>query len=443
MEELKEIYYDPAQGLLGVDKLYQKVKHKGYKRKDVADFVRKQSIAQQYRQNPKKNQMPIWSNVDGHWQADLIFYPKLGKFNRGMTVVLTAIELTTKKLEAIPLKNKENAEIKRGFQELLKRTNGGLKMVRLSTDLGSEFTSNVFRQQLIKAQVAHYTAQEGDHTAQGVIERANRTIKQLISRYLTTYKTKVWVDVLHKLVANYNNSRQTAMSATPNQVEKSPQIRSELRQIAKNETILVHAKQDLQRGDRVRVLNRKGLFDKETARWSREIYTIAEDLGKSYTVNGLKGKRFKSYELQRVGAVEENPKQRVAAGFDVHDNLVKARAERGKNPVDRPTGKPQMRQERKTTEVLDIAGHKGKIYKKKLAVEPRQKKRDRKKHDRASLFKVHQFVWPKNGKYRIKRGISKNATFDDPVYFVARIMKMEGSEAELEWWRETEDGTYK
>ena len=436
---LRKLFYDPETGLIGVDKLYQKVKGR-YTKKQVADFVRRQSVAQQYRQNPKKEHMPIFSNVDGHYQVDLAFLPKLEKFNRGYKIIMTAIELTTKKLIAVALKNKQAPEIERGFRELQKHTKN-MKMVRLTSDQGSEFISKEFRELLVEAQVSHYTAQEGDHSSQGVIERVNRTLKQLLSRYMTVYKTKVWIDVLPKLVTNYNNSKHRAIQATPNQVEKSLKIRGMVRQIARNKTELIHNKQLIKVGDAARVLNRKALFDKEKARWSSEVYTVTQDLGKSFTVNGLDGRRFKSYELLRItGAVEENPNEREIHGFDVHQNLDKARENRGKNAVDVPTGKPKVRTERKETSRLVIGKGKKdeeeKVLKKKVT-------RKKGKVDR-SFLKTGVFVYLRNSGIPKTAAGFKRATADNPVFYVGKVLqlKKKGKDVEIQWYKEQASKRY-
>lgn len=38
-----------------------------------------------------------------------------------------------------------------------------------------------------------------------VVERFNRTIRDMITRYMDGYKTNKYVDQIEKLIANYNN----------------------------------------------------------------------------------------------------------------------------------------------------------------------------------------------------------------------------------------------
>ena len=38
-----------------------------------------------------------------------------------------------------------------------------------------------------------------------MVERFNRTIRELITKYMDAYKTNKYIDVIERLVNNYNN----------------------------------------------------------------------------------------------------------------------------------------------------------------------------------------------------------------------------------------------
>ena len=94
---LQEAYYDPAQGLISARRLYQKVKQEGIRYKDVEAFVKNQTVHQEHQQTPIKIYYPIYSVIDGSYQADLMFYPKLKHINRGYDTILSCMEITTRK----------------------------------------------------------------------------------------------------------------------------------------------------------------------------------------------------------------------------------------------------------------------------------------------------------------------------------------------------------
>jgi hypothetical protein len=49
-----------------------------------------------------------------------------------------------------------------------------------------------------------------------MVERFNRSIRDLIDKYMTEYNTNKYIDVLDKLVSNYNNRKHTVIKMSPN-----------------------------------------------------------------------------------------------------------------------------------------------------------------------------------------------------------------------------------
>ena len=105
-----------------------------------------------------------------------------------------------------------------------------------------------------------------------MVERVNRTIKSRIQKYFYKSKTKNWIDIIDKVVDNYNNTPHSSIGVAPNQVSENnknevykrlyPDIN--LRTVCK-----------LKRGDRVRKILNKENFEKGyTKNWSEEIYII-------------------------------------------------------------------------------------------------------------------------------------------------------------------------
>ena len=54
--------------------------------------------------------------------------------------------------------------------------------------------------------IPHITSQTGDHNRQIIIERYNRTIEALISKYQLSQNTKKYIDILDDIVQNYNRT---------------------------------------------------------------------------------------------------------------------------------------------------------------------------------------------------------------------------------------------
>jgi hypothetical protein len=46
VKQIKDIYYDPEQGFVGIDKIYRKLKEKGIKatRNQISEVIKKQEV---------------------------------------------------------------------------------------------------------------------------------------------------------------------------------------------------------------------------------------------------------------------------------------------------------------------------------------------------------------------------------------------------------------
>jgi hypothetical protein len=322
-DTLQKLYYDPKRGLFNATKLYQKVKELGIKLKEVKSFIQNQNTGQLHRPPVRKEFYPITA-PPGSYQADLIFYPKTKKINNGYDTILTIIEITSRMGYCFPMKGKQTAQVIEAMTKFLNTE--GVEIKNLTTDKGSEFISATWKKLIAENDIKHYLAEQGDHNKMGLIERFNRTIKSLISKYQTMYKTTKWIDALDDLVYNYNHSVHSSIGLAPANV--NIQDRVSIRLKAAEKTQRLDEKKNLNVGDTVRVLERKELFGKEGPSWSDEIFKITEDNTKSFKIEGHH-RRYKHYELLKVDVPpEENPYQREIKSFDVQEHLKKAREAR-------------------------------------------------------------------------------------------------------------------
>ena len=184
------------------------------------------------------------------------------KQNSGFKYLLTVIDVYSKYAWIIPLKTKSSSSIIEAFTELFKDR----KPKKLWTDSGKEFLNKEFKQFLNKNNVEIYqTFNEGKAV---VVERFNRTIKEKMWRYFTEHNTKKYLDILPKLLNEYNNSYHSTIKMTPTQGSKP-----------NNKIIYIHEinsdKPKFKIGDRVRIYKYKKHFEKgyET-NWTKEIFVI-------------------------------------------------------------------------------------------------------------------------------------------------------------------------
>ena len=212
--KIHELYLDPKFGLSSAAKFYSKLKNKGYnvKLKQVEEAIKQTETSQVMSQKNKTNRkhfFPIYGRDSDrtYLQADLAFIPKYKKQNQGFAVLLTAININTKKAYAYPLTSKtvRDKEDKRKeevtgilpkIRQLIKDAN--LKGGSLSTDSGSEFTNSLVANLLKENDIEHFVAEPEDHTRQGVIERFNRTLKQQFSKINTSTNKYNWYNLFRR-----------------------------------------------------------------------------------------------------------------------------------------------------------------------------------------------------------------------------------------------------
>ena len=89
------------------------------------------------------------------------------------------------------------------------------KPILVQSDNGTEFLNYNFQTLLKESKVRHITVNVGDHNRQGLIERFNRTLESIISKYQESRSTNRYIDVLEDIVHNYNNSHHKGINDTP------------------------------------------------------------------------------------------------------------------------------------------------------------------------------------------------------------------------------------
>lgn len=101
----------------------------------------------------------------------------------------------------------------------------------LLSDNGSEFLNKKVEKITAKFRVHHLTTYP--YTPLGIIERFNKTIKGKIFAYLKINNTRRYVDVLEKIVMNYNKTRHSTTKEIPSYVHFCVDSQSDCQQCRK------------------------------------------------------------------------------------------------------------------------------------------------------------------------------------------------------------------
>ena len=150
-------------------------------------------------------------------QIDLIDLQDYKQFNNGYAYILTTINCFSKYANIEPLKNRGAKTIADAFEKIILRTEPKNRTKIVQAD--NEFKTKEFEKLAQKYNFKMLFSTPYKPNTNGMIERFNRTLKNLIFKYLTANKTKFYIDAINDLVTNYNNSYHSTIKLTPSQAE--------------------------------------------------------------------------------------------------------------------------------------------------------------------------------------------------------------------------------
>ena len=151
-----------------------------------------------------------------------------------------------------------------------------------------------------------------------MVERLNRSLKEIMWKRFTVQGNQKWVKLLPEVVEIYNNKIHSSIKTTPTKASENPDsikylIRQHNFENENNEQIKKlltneKPKPKFKVGDRVRIFRYKHIFEKGyTYKWTNEIFKVIEIVYNSpitYKLVDLKGEdilgRFYDNELQKT-----------------------------------------------------------------------------------------------------------------------------------------------
>ena len=289
-DKVQQLWADPAVGMTGVARFQQKLRKLGIEvsQKDLKRLLAvnpTHTLFTYYAKDKRWN--TITETGVGHgMQMDLMDMSKIATRNKNFHWILCIIDVYSRYAWAFPLKRKNQTHV----YNRLKAWLGTLTPPpqRMTSDAGTEFTSEKVKSLLLSYGITQYLNQTGDKTTTGIVERFNRTLRNLMGRNFVRLGKLHWVDDLSKLVMNYNRSRHSTLGATPDDVwhfRAVPKPRP-----VQRETF------SFEEGDRVRVLLPRGVFDKKAGapRWSTTVYTISRREGFKYFIKNTRNEELKT-----------------------------------------------------------------------------------------------------------------------------------------------------
>lgn len=325
---LSKLYYDPETGFTGVDQLYKRSKiiDKSVTRAVVKQWLEKVSAYTLHKPALKKygRNRVIVSGIDEQWTVDLADLQSLRYHNDGYKYLFNCIDIFSKYAWSVPTKTKNAQDILDAFKHVL--TTSKRKPQKLQADAGSEFTNKDFQKFLKSEYIEFFTTKS--EIKSSVIERFNRTLKERMWRYFSKTNTMKYIDILPKLMINYNNSYHRTIKTFPANVTQNNEreILIKAFSIAPLEPSIFK----FNINDRVRISKVKKHFEKGYfPKWSEEFFIIKSRLSRRPPVYTIKDQDGEIIE----GVFYEPELQKVDIGSDdlfIIEKIIKTRKRGGK-----------------------------------------------------------------------------------------------------------------
>ena len=288
---------DKAADLL--KELYENIDSKVSYTRALDAFIKRNDVYSKFKPSRRRFNRRK-TNVHGPfntYQIDLSDYRAIRHSNKNFGWILFIIDAFSRYGYCIPLKHKTSSETHDALEKWLLSLNHLPKFIY--SDRGKEFLGSSVQKLFRKRGITHYVL-TGAHKA-SIVERFQRTIKTSLEMYFYKTQRKKWIDVIGKVVTNYNNRYHRSIKMAPSKVTYA-----NFEEVYK----MLHPRNSTRRlcrlsvGDTVRIAIEKKEFAKGYHQtFSNELYNIKKVVNYNgvclYTVESIKdGSTLRKYYHQ-------------------------------------------------------------------------------------------------------------------------------------------------
>ena len=195
---------------------------------------------------------------------------QFSKWNKGYRYLLMVIDVFSKYGWIVPLKDKKGESVTEAFETIFKE---GRRPQYLWVDKGKEFYNKHLKDLLEKNGIHMYSTENEEKSS--VVERWNRTIKSKMWKQFTVQGNTMYLDILPKLVKQYNNTKHSSTKMTPVEASKKSNEGTVYFNLY-GDTETLKQKPKFKTGDKVRISKyKRNVFDKGyTPNWTEEVFTV-------------------------------------------------------------------------------------------------------------------------------------------------------------------------
>ena len=214
-EYLESLYYDPEKpgSFSGIQKLMKQIRKDGKKisRKQLKDWLAKQDTYTSLRGLKRKLKRPrvFVYGKNKQWDADTGNYAKWIKENEGVGYFLLCIDIFTRYVWTRSLKTLQGKEMEKVLEDLFEEVQPEI----FRTDGGSEFNNKWVKSLLKNQNIKHVVTL--NETKANYAERAIKTIKMKLSKYMYNEQTREWAKALADITSSYNETYHRSIGMSP------------------------------------------------------------------------------------------------------------------------------------------------------------------------------------------------------------------------------------
>ena len=126
----------------------------------------------------------------------------ISTFNKGILFLLCAIDIFSKYIWVVPLKDEKSITITNTFKKILDESKP--KRNKIWVDKGSEFYNRSMKSWLEKNDIEMYSAYNEGKSV--IAEKLIRTFRNKTYKYMTSISKNMYIDKLDYIVSKYNNT---------------------------------------------------------------------------------------------------------------------------------------------------------------------------------------------------------------------------------------------
>lgn len=274
---LKRLYYSPDQpsAYRSKEALIKAARKHGISRRSVIEFLLEQPTYTSHREARKRFPTSFY-NVFGAGrlgQIDLLDVQNLANYNQDIRYLMCLIDVFSKVMHVRALRDKKSKTTASALKDILDKNKLHFEMIE--ADMGSEWRGH-FASFLKDRGIKFRWAASSLHKA-AVVERAQKTLRSLLFKYMYANQTNVYYDVLQSLVDSMNNAPHRSLKGrSPSSVRKEDEydiwMHNYLSHVRTQPAV---ARPKFAIGDHVRISKIRGPLDKGTKQpFTEEIFVI-------------------------------------------------------------------------------------------------------------------------------------------------------------------------